>query len=64
MADFYLDKGHFITARREGLAFFDEDGVCAAPGLRKACLNCYRTACLNRYNGCLRVDSSGSGALI
>ena len=25
MADFYLDKGHFITARREGPAFFDED---------------------------------------
>ena len=29
MADFYLDKGHFITARSEGAAFFDEDGVCA-----------------------------------
>ena len=25
MADFYLDKGHFITARRGGPAFFDED---------------------------------------
>ena len=29
MADFYLDKGHFITARREGCALFDEDDACA-----------------------------------
>ena len=29
MADFYLDKGHFITARRAGLTLFDEDDVCA-----------------------------------
>ena len=29
MADFNLDKGHFITARRNGLTLFDEDDVCA-----------------------------------
>ena len=42
MADFYLDKGHFITARRRGYTFFDEDDACA--GLWNsvaACLNCY-----------------------
>ena len=42
MADFYLDKGHFITARRAGPALFDEDDVCA--GFRTshaAVLNCH-----------------------
>ena len=42
MADFYLDKGHFITARREGLTLFDEDDVCAGLwGRGAACLNYY-----------------------
>ena len=36
MADFYLDKGHFITARRAGYTFFDEDDVCGR-GLELSC---------------------------
>ena len=46
MADFYLDKGHFITARRAGYTFFDEDDVCC----RFLELGCSLSELLRRAN--------------